>query len=307
MKNEKELLWMANTKAGRYLLGINDADRIVKLSPNSYHQLRDFKNGKVIIQGAFFTTNKISDTLLPIITKLEIAEEYKHIEKPYDAFLHYAGLERSTEYPHIYLANFTPAIGAGSGRIYSLGTWVQVQAGSGVVVTGVDFHYIAVQLSGGTYGANRDWIQVDTSTIGAGSTIASGYIRTYAEGTAKADTYTDTVDVCACSPAATNALATTDFVLISRTVFSSTAISALDFTAGHTNDFALNAGGLANISKTGWSKFLLMTEKDRADSIPGGDGISEYRFYGTTPYLSVTWTLPVTTNYLKKYRRLSFQ
>ncbi len=293
-KYAKDLLWMANTEAGRFLIGVKDKDRIIKLSPNSFHQLRDFRDDKIIVEARFSTRNIIAEIFLPLLAKMEIANrEYRHIDNPYEAFLHYAGLQRG-QYPRIYLTTttFTPVSSAGSGRIYCIGTWAECQAGTGTVVTGVDFHYVAVGLSGGSYSDNREFIQVNTSSLTALATIISSFIRTYATGDAKADTYSDTIDAVSSTPASTSALATSDYTQIGSTVFSSIAIASLDFVAGHTIDFALNASGLANISLTGWSKFGMRTEKDRANSIPGSDGASEYRFYNTAPYLSVTYTVP---------------
>src|SRR3990167_10504580 len=95
-------LKLANTDAGRFLLGIKDNRKIVKLTPNSYHLQNDERS----VTAIFYTYNFVERKLQPIIDKIDIADDY--IENEHDAFLHYSGLEeKHWKYPHVYLATDT--------------------------------------------------------------------------------------------------------------------------------------------------------------------------------------------------------
>ncbi len=191
----------ANSEAGRYLLGIKDGFPIVKVTPNSYHQLVDIQNDIPLIRAMFYTDNFIQKQLEIPLTKMAIAEEYKHIEKPYEAFVHYAGLELH-QYPRIYLATFT-ANGGGNGKIRAQGNvYATVQAATTGTASAVGqaTNYYADP----TYIIDRGFAPFDTSSIGAGTTIVSSFLRAVGNGTGE-NANTDSLSVVASTQASNTA------------------------------------------------------------------------------------------------------
>ena len=94
----------------------------------------------------------------------------------------------------------------------------------------------------------------DTSALGAGSTVDSATLSLW--GTSKADALvaTPNINIYSSAPASNTALAAGDFDSLGSTAFS-TAITYDNWSVTAYNDFALNASGLTNISKTAVSKF----------------------------------------------------
>lgn len=104
-----------------------------------------------------------------------------------------------------------------------------------------------------------------TSTIGAGSTISSvtlslrGSLKTNALGSAD-------LHVGAATPAANNTLAASDYGQCGSTSFGSVAYA--DYNTGGYNDIVLDANGIANVSKTGISRFCTRLSWDMLNSAP---------------------------------------
>ncbi|MGH2612816.1 MAG: hypothetical protein ACRDFB_07175 [Rhabdochlamydiaceae bacterium] len=121
--HQKELLDLANTEAGRFLLGVKDYP-IVKLTPNSVHQLIRFEGEKPIIDARFYIFNRIAKILLPPVEKMQIAKE-----KEYEAFLHFSNLEpKNYKYPQIFLdsSSIYPSAGVSNAEgvlLYSSSAW----------------------------------------------------------------------------------------------------------------------------------------------------------------------------------------
>lgn len=101
---------------------------------------------------------------------------------------------------------------------------------------------------------SRSFFLFDTSALGNGATITSATLSLF--GTEKVDTggITPNINIYSSTPASNTALVLGDYDQVGSTAFS-TAITFAGFSEVAYNDFALNASGLANISKTGISKF----------------------------------------------------
>lgn len=110
----------------------------------------------------------------------------------------------------------------------------------------------------------------DTSSIPDGDTIDSATMSLWV--TSKLDEATaqnPDINVYASTPASDTALVAGDYAQTGSTAFS-TAITFANVTTDAYNDFVLNASGLANISKTGVSKFSAKNANyDAAASAPG--------------------------------------
>ncbi len=135
-------------------------------------------------------------------------------------------------------------------------SWATIRAGAGTNFGTAD----TTQRTGFT-GAytflSRLIFTFDTSGITDTDTIDSATLSLY--GSAKNDQFSmatpPNIDVYASTPAANNDLQASDYGQIGSTSLSGAPISYANWSIIAYNDFALNATGLANITKTGVSKF----------------------------------------------------
>ena len=170
-QNQKQLLQLVNTEAGRYLVGIKDKDIIVKIVPHGFHQLRDSRENKPIIEAKFFFDYKcrvIAETL----TKMDIAGLSK-----YESFLHFSGLERQNyKYPQIYLDSFSSStfLGGAGDIVYTHATFSNWRNDSTGTTSSGSFEAFCDKSSGGSYTGKRLYLPIDTSSMGAGAIVTVG-------------------------------------------------------------------------------------------------------------------------------------
>lgn len=96
----------------------------------------------------------------------------------------------------------------------------------------------------------------DTSALGSGATISAATLSL--NGTNKSNTFSHTsfeYNIYTSNPASNTALANADFTTLGTTKQSDTNITYTGWSTTGYNDFAFNATGIGNISKTGISKF----------------------------------------------------
>lgn len=301
---QKDLLWMANTEAGRYLLGIKDKDPIIKVSQNSYHQLRDIQKDKAIVQTRLFFKGEVANTFVPLLRKMELADEYEHIDKPYDALLNYAGFQRSRLYPQIYLATFQAlATSGGAGRVWiSWQTWATCRAAATAENLGAGNFSIGNNGTPDNYMFFRCMTPCDTSSLTALATVTSGNIEFYRDDSwGFTDTDSTTIVIVPTTQPDPTTLALADFGKVS---YSSKGSLPYASTTNLTYN-AIPFSDVSAINKTGYSLLGLISGRDLTNS--QATGTNMIGCPNPNPRYNVTYTLPVTTNYLKSYRRLSFQ
>ncbi len=137
----------------------------------------------------------------------------------------------------------------------------------------------------------------DTSSLTAGATISATSMSYFGNGKL-GNLGSPEMDIVASTPAATNILAASDYGQLGLTPFASKTYAAYSTSAY--NDFSLDASGIANVSKTGISKFGARLNWDTDNNFTGtwvlGD-VSRFAFYtadqtGTSndPKLVVTYT-----------------
>ena len=144
------------------------------------------------------------------------------------------------------------------------------------------------------------YILFDTSSLSNGtisSSVFSGYYSNKINTLGSPDLH-----LASSTPASNTALIGADFQNVGRTSFGSITYAA--FTASQYNNITLNADGLANISKTGISKFSLQLSWDINNSFTGVWVSAESSFLaiisadtaGTSqdPKLVVQYSLPVS-------------
>lgn len=304
------LLQLANTEAGRHLLGKLGKKveyPIVKITKNSYFEKIDKKH----VRARFFSRAPIEKIFSPILTQIDIANEYKPIENKYDAFLHYSGLELKTnKYPFIFLDTFNPASGSSSpvdGRAQRSGvdqTLANIRSGAGVSAldnAGIEAITIASSTSTNQYATlvRMFWL-FDTSSIPDSATISSATLSLYGQGKSNG-LGSPGLDIVSGAPASTSTIAASDYLNIGTTVYST--ISYASYSTSGYNDLSLDSNGIANITKTGVSKFAGTLTWDTSGSF-GGSWISlsqsNINMYmadngSNVPVLTVVYPLSNTT------------
>ena len=130
--------------------------------------------------------------------------------------------------------------------------------------------FIVVQNTGSAFNLRRSWFLFDTSVIPDDDSIDSVTITLYGSGRATTDTIGTSADVVAATTASDTGYTASDFGNVSFSSFASIASGSWDTTDGNPNDFSLNASGEANVSKTGTSKFALLTGTDVSNTAPTG-------------------------------------
>jgi len=109
-----DILRLANTDAGRFLIGCNSKEHIAKITPNSFHTVIGRTEKTITYNARFFCYEKMAKIFIPIITKMDIYEyEYRNQINERDALLHYSGLQPSIHLPQIYLTQQNYYAGAG--------------------------------------------------------------------------------------------------------------------------------------------------------------------------------------------------
>lgn len=162
-----------------------------------------------------------------------------------------------------------------------------------------DMYIRALQNGSGTYLA-RIGMTFDTSALTSGATISSAVLSLFGTSLYYSNPSSSSAVIVAFAPSANNNLVTSDFGTYSYTSFASIALSSLSQSAY--NDFTLDANGIANISKTGISRFGCIFEVDRAiTTITGVDNLFNFKPADTSgtsndPKLVITYTLGGDTN-----------
>jgi len=182
-----------------------------------------------------------------------------------------------------------------------------IRAGAGTTfsVAGVNANatYLWVDniTSGNFNSLFRGFWLFDTSGLTASATISATVLSLFGENKSNG-LGDDSIEIVSATPAATDTLENADYSQVGTTSFSSIAYA--DFSATAYNDFTLSAGGRANVSKTGISKFATRGGWDLSGTFGGiwGNGLTS-RFLVTVssdagaspdPKLVVTYTLPTS-------------
>ena len=308
----KDIFQIINTEAGRYLLGIKDKEPIIKLSPNSVHQLLGYEKDKAVIKGKFWCgAPYVLNIFQPILDKIRIAKEelkYRQYisDNPYKTFLHFSDLspfEYSRYLPQVLLASFS--VGGGDGWTQcNHATYATAQNGTGNLSsnsTNGSTTFIAPGQaeSGGTFYVGHIYFPTDTSSIGADSTITAGgnSLNFWPEGVRSTDG--GNLDIVVTTQASNTALVNSDFTQVGSTVQGTVAFTSL--TAAQINTTTLNSTGDGNISKTGFTKFGQRSSRDTSATAPSvgnvsdtnpGTSCSENATSGQRPYLTIFYSLP---------------
>lgn len=160
-------------------------------------------------------------------------------------------------------------------------TWSQTHDGAGTLAnpTGAALNFGYIDGRGADYELIvRSIFTFDTSTLPDTETISSAKLSLCSGGII--DTLNQSMIICSSNPAANDNLVASDYNYNNfgtATAFSTVDVTSLSNVDGTYNDFDLNASGIANINKTGISKFGGMLSGDFTNTAPGND---EVQFWG---------------------------
>lgn len=296
-KFQRELLAIANSDYGRALFQIPEKEKIVKLSPNSYHIELD--------KGLYKATFRGYDLYSSIVTgglptkKIPSADE----------MLPFIARKSHSMAPYFYLplaANLTFYTGAGDGHVYYIqggesscpSGWDAIldQAnGNNIDYTSDHCFAMITQNGGGSTVVARAWWPFNTASLGAGVIIQSGIFSLFGYAN-YSDTDGKSVSLVEGTQASTSQLVASDYSQLIRTVLLSDTSILLHLSNVAYNNWPLNATGLTKISKTGFTKFATLGNVDQTDSCTSGPvcGHSVWTSEGagtsTDPKLAVTYT-----------------
>src|SRR5690606_32562675 len=142
-----------------------------------------------------------------------------------------------------------------------------IRGGAGTFNSNASVSEVRLKAHSGTnnqYSENYRFLMgFDTSSIGATSTITSATLsfRAFDKTNALGE---PTTYVVSATPASNTALANSDYSQVGSTSFGTLTYASAS-TAGY-NDITLDSNGIANISKTGVSKFALRNQYDFLNS-----------------------------------------
>ncbi len=194
--------------------------------------------------------------------------------------------------------------------IISTGTWAEIRDGAGDNSSDTDISASFIGVASTT--SNR-WSQIvrgiflfDTSGLPDDVNITAATLSLYGSNKVTISSWTLNINVYSSAPASNTALAAGDYDSLGATAFSDTSITYANWSITGYNDFALNASGIAAISKTGVSKLgARNADHDVANSAPTWEDQKYTYLYtymsekgeGYKPKLVVTYTAP--TNWEK--------
>lgn len=258
LKWQKNLLWFANTYYGRDVLGINGnrssvgKERIIAIAPNAIVWQED-----KLIKAEFRTHDKFSKRLF---------YEYKYIWQA----IHNWDMRFANNFaPSLNLGFDTlgpifPAAGAASpvdgyvgrsGVNEAIGT---LRAGAGTYSNNTDTTEGGAILVGAVTSnqfseLRRSIFCFDTSSLPSGISLLS-VILSFNSNTVSTGLGSTSLEVVSAAPASTSGLANSDYSNLGSTSFA-TVPSASWPAANSYYDFTLDGNGIANVNKTGITKF----------------------------------------------------
>lgn len=322
-KYQKEILAFVNTDYGRNWLAdsfgqkIEKNERVVKVSPDSFHILKSIDKDKATIQATFYSRSPYLNKFQLALESLEIASEFRKNSWAEDPFVipHFAGETYKSYLPtvmHIVSpATFNPdahpettSVDGDAGRVNdSLETFATLNGGAGTRSEDSDVNIVELGLVRNEGSAPfwrrcvRGFFLFDTSALTAGAIIRSA-VFSFVSGS-KSTAWVESVALIGVTPASDTALVSADYSQTGSTRYSADLlISDIDAGGSNYNNITVNATGLAQISKTGITKFGMKTASEIDSTEPSSAAFSA-SFYVTCsdngsnkPKLVVTYDLP---------------
>ena len=312
---KQEVLHLANTEAGRYLLstlGQKPEFPIIDIGKDCFiEDTGERTKDRKVYKATFYSRIPIKKLFVPTIEKVIMAGERQRIDNWDEAFLHFSGLQTKSKFPQIFLneTTFNPNAHIEStsvdGIVYRGSvdeTLATIRSSAGTTANDGGATANAPRLRGSTTNnkfnlLSRGFYLFDTSALTVNATITAATISLNPH--AKANGLGDLITVFVSSnPATDTELIAADYATIGSTSFNS--VNYTSWTVDAYTNRTLNASGIANVSKTGISKYGLRSNWDY-DNFFGGvwvsGGDSSVNLHtadngSDIPKLTVTFTLP---------------
>ena len=286
---QREILAFANTGTGKDYLGIKTKDRIVRITPESWHSFLGIQNNKYHFKSTFFSKSPIYKKLNLALTSMNLVEEgfkkfrFSRLNENLEFVIaQYLGLSAPKAYlPKIYLTEDTfnpdahPETSSVDGWVRSSNandTWGnQHDAADGTNADDSNANTPCAYINGGTStdrfsGIWRGFFLFNTASIPDTNVVSSAVFSVYV--TAVVDQFgSSSLCLVSSNPATNTALVTADYDQLGTTQFAADKTLA-SFSTSAYNDFTLNATGIAAIILTGVSKYGTRLSYDRTNTAP---------------------------------------
>lgn len=293
----------------RWVLRIRKCDlplktRILEIGPNFFSHSAKLKGDKVELQTSFRSNEKYARRLRYAFAPVWWAMHFWDWLVA-DRFIPSFSFQFSTltAYPQSGGGGGNTTCDGEADRSAAQDTFANLRAGAGTGASTADFSQGPYLLAGTTSTKYTDMLRFgetfDTSALTSSATISSAVLSLYYNSKANG-LGSPEIDTVSFSPANNNNVVAGDFVNFGTTPFAS--ITYANWTAAQYNAFTLDAGGIANISKTGISRFGQRLNWDTDNSFTGvwsSGAFSQIGFLtsetsGTTqdPKIDITYTLP---------------
>jgi hypothetical protein len=310
--NQNILVQMANTHYGRDLLNIeHNGLPVVYIAKNEVRYLLGMKDGEYECMSDYRVGAKWANVIRSRFSQFRSAAKYFEVSAWEQAGKSMFALDDArvlaltlTAYPDAN-PETTTMDGFTQRENVSGETWASLRGGAGTTsddtgsAPGASAYLLAHTNSNTWRKMNRGNAGFDTSTLTASASISAATLSFY--GRATTDNFSQSVVVCAATPASNTAIANSDFSNYGTTDFGNARITIASWSTVAYNDFALNASGISGISKTGVSNFGMRLSGDFDNSAPTWASATDANAdaYGaeqasTTndPKLVVTYTIP---------------
>ena len=302
-KYQSVLLGIAKTQLGRKFLGLDmeqvKDNPIFLVIPNGVHfQLQD----QPLNRANFYVWDRLSTRMNPILNFFEMIDNRNWFQ----AFK-YAGISLSVlllfftaQLPYftfLTTSTFNNAITGGTGILStSSNNWTTIRNGNNLSVGDIWLDFancgLGARFDGSTYQLIRFWFHFDSSSLPTAPSITSAFLRLVGTSTSNQNGDTDTAHVVQSTGASNTSIATSDWGALGTTSYGSLAYSAMGGSGNY--DFTLSAGGISNISDSGYSKFAVRDARDKDDSAPTGLNSRSVSTTASNQVLSVTYAAAYT-------------
>ena len=318
-KYQRYIVGFSNTNLGKDYLGIRDSGKIIKVTPNSVHFLRDINSkGRPIIQARIISGNEFFDKFSIPLTQMEICEDngFRHAKLADKDIIipHHLGLILPKRYlPVVNLLTLaknpdadpeTTSVDGEVGRITTNEAFGTIRGGAGTnsFPANVGTYEGILVLCGSSAGGYDRFFRFiclyDTSSLTSSASISAGDVQIYVNykfvslgGSPVSVALVNT------TPAGNTNLVDADYGQVGETQQASN-VAYSSMSAGNTYTWTLNATGIASVSLTGITKFGLRDENDRANSAPSWSSGARQQISVNTaesasnkPVLNITYTL----------------
>jgi len=270
-KFQKELLAIANSDYGRALFRIPEKEKVVKLSPNSYHIELD--------KGIYRAVIRCYELYARLITT---GIGVKGL-KPIPSAMRFIGRKSDIAFPEFYVPLMSQDSwfsGAGDGSMYynpgaagDCTIWNTAMDFTGsagwVDYTSNNTFAMITQNGGGSCICARGFWPFNTASLDQAIGLDSGNFKLWGYANYQ-DTDGKAVCVVEGQQVSPSSLAGSDYSKLVRNVLLSDTQILLHLSNVAYNDWPLNAAGLDNINKIGWTKFATIGNVDYGDSCTTG-------------------------------------